>query len=374
MSLKQRIWFLAAIAIMASLIGVGAWMDAARIKSSPDGLSIDMSIREIAPKLNFSRRALALELGLSPDVSKRKPIRIYGVTQVKLDHIVEHTLLHRGGMLKYSVYLALVLGGLIFLVKLGRPNGADAENKSNAYPRTPYVVFLLVSILVVGFLLGKSPNPMEGIVKAVKAMAGFYSETWGYFTAFAFFILLAVIGNKMICGWACPIGALQELIYSLPMMKKIKRKKPPFVVTNTIRTALFLTMLWLLFSAGRSSGTRSLYHNLNPFNLFDLHFENAVIAGTVIFVIIASFAIYRPFCQLICPFGWISWLAERFSIYRVRIDKDSCIHCETCANVCPTGSVKGLVKGKIMPADCFSCGRCLNVCPVDAIQYCRKMK
>jgi polyferredoxin len=374
LSMRQRVWFLAVLVIMVSLIGIGAWLDAARINSFPEELSIDMSIREIAPKLNFSHRSLALELDLPPNASKRKPIRIYEVTQEKLDRVTEHALLHRNNMFKYSVYLALVVGGLIFLVKLGRPTGANIKNKSDTYPRAPYIIFLLFSVLVAGFSLGKSPNPMEGVVKVVKAMAGFYSDASGYFAAFAFFIFLAIIGNKMICGWACPIGALQELIYSLPLMKKIKQKKPPFIFTNAIRTTLFVITAWLLLAAGPTSRNRSLFHNLNPFNLFDWRFENAVIAGTVVIVIVMSFAIYRPFCQLICPFGWVSWLVERFSIYRVRINRNRCINCGACVKACPTESIKGLVKGKIMTADCFSCGRCLNICPVDAIQYACKMK
>lgn len=67
--------------------------------------------------------------------------------------------------------------------------------------------------------------------------------------AFAFFAVLAVIGNKLICGWACPFGALQELIYHLPILRKLGKRKIPFVASNTLRGTLFIVML-LLFGIG----------------------------------------------------------------------------------------------------------------------------
>ncbi|MDP8230399.1 MAG: 4Fe-4S binding protein, partial [Candidatus Gorgyraea atricola] len=108
---------------------------------------------------------------------------------------------------------------------------------------------------------------------------------------------------------------------------------------------------------------------LNPFNLFNLDFEAFSILLTVIIVSLVSFIAYRPFCQFICPFGLISWIAERFSIFRVRIDKEKCVQCGACIKACPLGAAEGRINRKILPADCFSCARCLNVCPVDAIQY-----
>jgi polyferredoxin len=79
-------------------------------------------------------------------------------------------------------------------------------------------------------------------------------------------------------------------------------------------------MLLLLF--GIVGGKRGLvvYHFVNPFNLFNLRFESPTILLTVILALGLSLITYRPFCQFICPFGFVSWLAERFSLVRVRVD------------------------------------------------------
>ena len=368
-SFKQRVWLFATIAGMLSIVMFGGLLNSSHESKATVDFNTDMSIKDIAPQLGITGKSLAREFKLPLDVSKRKPLKVLGVTPEELDHVTEHLLSHRDTMLKYYVYAALVLGGLIFLTRLGRPDLSDVKHRSGWYPRPPYMIFLILSVIVAGFLLGKSPNPMEGVVKVFKSMVGLYPDPMAKVIAFLFFIVLAVIGNKIICGWACPFGALQELIYSIPVLKKIKQRKLPFVLTNTIRAGLFAAMLLLLFGIiGGRKGT-VIYHYLNPFNLFNLDFESISILLTVILALLASFVIYRPFCQLICPFGFISWMAERFSIIRVRIDKDTCNECGTCLKACPLEAAKGLVYSKRLPADCFSCARCLNVCPVDAIQY-----
>jgi len=369
LSRKQYAWFLGTVTLMVMIIGTGIVLNPPTMPENVVNVSIEMSIRDMAPKLNVTGKALARELDLPLDVSKTKPLSALGVQTETLQHAAHHLLSHRDTTLKYYVYAAFVLGGLVFLVRLGRPDQSDVKHRSQWYPRTPYIMFLLGSVIVAGFLLGKSPNPMEGAVKVFKSMVGLYPDPTFKVIAFLFFIVLAVLGNKLICGWACPFGALQELIYSIPVLKGIKKRKFPFALTNTIRGILFAVMLLFLFGIVGSRKGMVLYHYINPFNLFNFDFETISIVLTIILALFGSFLVYRPFCQLICPFGFLSWVAERFSITRVCIDKEKCTQCGACITACPLTAAEGRVHGKRLPADCFSCARCLNVCPFDAIQY-----
>ena len=373
-SFKQRIWLFVTVAGMLAIIVFGILLGSSSKPKESIEFNINMSIQDIAPKLGVTGKGLARELELPLDVSKRKPVRTLGVTYEELDHAIEHILSHRDSILKYYVYAALVLLGLVFLVRLGRPDKSDSKNHRTWYPKTPYIIVLLFSVVVAGFILGKSPNPMEGTVKVFKSMVGLYPDPMVKVIAFGFFIILAVIGNKIICGWACPFGALQELIYSIPILQKIKKRKLPFMLTNTIRVCLFIAMLFFLFGIIGGRKGFVIYHYVNPFNLFNLDFEAFSILLTVIITLLVSAAVYRPFCQLICPFGFVSWIAERFSIFRVQIDKKKCTQCGACIKVCPLEAAEGRVNGKKLPADCFSCARCLNVCPADAIQYASVLK
>jgi ferredoxin len=354
---------------MLAIVGAGLYLTTSAEEPAGASFTTDMSIQQIAPTLGVTGKALARELGLDLETPKKKPLKALGVTDDKLQHAVEHLLSHRDATLKYFVYAALVFGSVVFLVRLGRPDETDVKQRRLWYPRAPYIAVLLISVTVCGFLLGKSPNPMEGAVKVFKSAVGLYPDPMVKLLAFLFFIALAIAGNKVICGWACPFGALQELIYTLPILSRPKRVKLPFWLTNTVRAVLFFIVLLFLFGIVGGHKGLVIYHYINPFNLFNLDFDPVSIAIAVGAVLAIAFAVYRPFCQFICPFGLISWMAEKLSVCRVNVDQDKCTHCGACIKACPLEAAKGRVERKSFPADCFSCARCLNVCPVDAVRY-----
>ncbi len=375
LSKKQQIILFSTIVLMFLIVAAGYIIAPPSREKEKFAYNTEMSMKELAPKLGVTGKALAKELKLTLDAPKAKPLKALGVTDEKLEHVVEHLLSHIDTTVKYYIYGALFVGGLIYLLMLGIPENSPAGKRRFHYPPFIYTLFLLSSLIFAGFMLGKSPNPMEGIVKVFKSMVGLYPDPVNKVKAFIFFIILAVIGNKIICGWACPMGALQELIYKLPLFKRIKAKKLPFILTNTIRAGAFIVMLLFLFGVIGGKRGMVIYHYINPFNLFNLEFELASILIAVVAIIIFSFFTYRPFCQFICPFGFVSWIAERISIFRIRVDKEKCTECGACIKACPLEAAKGRVKGKIASADCFSCARCLRVCQEDAMKYtviCRK--
>jgi len=369
LSNRQKLWLVLTLLAAVGIVVVGGLRQKEAAPHLPSQFTVEMSIKRIAPQLDVTGKNLARELGLPLHAGKGKPLKSLGVTQAELDHAVEHLLSHRETTLKYYILAALVLFGLVHLVRLGRPDGSPLAERKGWYPRWPYVAALAVAVAVCGFALGKSPNPMEGAVKVFKSFVGLYPSVADKVWAFVFFAVLAVIGNKLICGWACPFGALQELIYHVPVLKKLKKRRVPFAVSNTIRGLLFVVMLLLLFGiVGRREGF-VIYHYVNPFNLFNFDIETVSVGATIVVALVVSFGFYRPFCQFVCPFGFLSWLLERVSIFRVKIDRNRCINCGACVSACPLDAAKDRVAGKPLPADCFSCARCLNACPVDAIRY-----
>jgi len=370
LSPRQKIWSIVSVAAVFLIIALGILCEPDRPSQAENQFTISMSIKEIAPKLGVTGKGLARELSLSLDTPKRRPLSKLGISQEQLDHAVAHILSHRSTGLKYYVFAAIVLFGLMYLTRFGRPDNASISERKLWYPRIPYITCLLAAVLVCGFVLGKSPNPMEGTVKVFKSMVGLYPSIISKLIALIFFVVLAVIGNKLICGWACPFGALQELIYSLPILRKVKQWKTPFWLTNTIRGGLFCVALLFLFGIVGGRKGFVIYHYLNPFNLFNLDFDHWLILLTVVVFLTLAFFTYRPFCQFICPFGLVSWIAEKLSLYRVIIDEEKCTKCGACIKACPLHAAKGKVENKTFSADCFSCARCLNVCPVDAIHYC----
>jgi ferredoxin len=369
LSFKQKVIMSGTMIVMLAIVLLGIVQMPDKKKLDYSEFTIDKNLSQLASRLGVTGRSLAKELKLDIESNKKKPVSEMGVVQVKLNKAVKHLAGHKDTTLKYYIYLALVFGALIYLLYLGRPVKADIKQRKYWFPAAFYNVFLVASVIFCGFMLGKSPNPMEGAVKVFKTAVGLYPDPLVRSAAFIFFILLAIIGNKIICGWACPFGSLQELIYSLPILKKIKSKKLPFAVTNFVRTLFFIVMLVILFGIIGGKKGMVVYHYVNPFNLFNLDFDEVSISISIIVFLSVAVFVYRPFCQLICPFGFISWAFEKISFNRVKIDFKLCTNCKTCVKACPLEAAKGILEKKKFRADCFSCTRCLKVCPVDAIEY-----
>lgn len=209
---------------------------------------------------------------------------------------------------------------------------------------------------------------MRAIVQVFQSLAlGRYSlpVTLLVFLAFA---LMTIIGVKLVCGWGCPVGTLQELLYRLPVFTKIKKKRVPFWFSNSVRVALFAFFLILVFGLISGIQDQSLYRYFNPFRLFEWNFR---VTAPIFVILIFGISLfnYRPYCMFVCPFGLFSWLIQDLSIFRVRVNKNACLDCGKCGRACPTRAAEGMLNGKTFKPDCFSCARCFNACPNDSLEY-----
>jgi ferredoxin len=321
----------------------------------------DMTLQEAAHALGMTGKELAYTLGLSVEVDKQTPLKELGVTDEKLSDAVRHAAHETGNIdwLKYPIWVLVSITALVFLLR-------DRARKAI------YLSVLTFSLFTTGFALGKAPNPMESVSKIFKTAVGVYPDVTAKVLAFIFFCLLAVVGNKIICGWGCPFGALQELFYELPLgraISRLRKKQLPLVLTNSLRAVFFAAFLLVVFGIIGNRKGLVLYHYVNVFNLFDFEFELlSILISIILFTVISSF-VYRSFCQFVCPFGFISWFLERVSLAGVRVNRDNCTECRACASACPLEAMKGRLDRHRFPADCFSCARCLRSCNYNALDY-----
>lgn len=82
-------------------------------------------------------------------------------------------------------------------------------------------------------------------------------------------------------------------------------------------------------------------------------------------VLILSVLIYRPFCKYLCPLGAVYSVFNKVSVFRYQIDREKCISCGVCADVCGM-QVNPLKDAN--HAECIRCGACKKACPAKAIR------
>ena len=181
--------------------------------------------------------------------------------------------------------------------------------------------------------------------------------------------LMSIAAGKGFCGTACPVGALQELLYRIPILRKLKAKKVPFKITNTVRIILFVLFIAVAFLFS----TSTYYY----YNLFDLiHWEFSMqwidfieFMAFLVIILGISLFLFRPFCYFICPMGLYTWVLEHIAPLKVRIKKDACNSCGVCEKVSPCNAVKGIVDGDKIRGDCHLCGDCIKSCTQGALYF-----
>jgi polyferredoxin len=158
------------------------------------------------------------------------------------------------------------------------------------------------------------------------------------------------------------------LLYKIPILKKLKKFRVSFNISNTVRIIIAMLFFALLIMLGIS-----VYYYINLFDLIDLSLDIPAIELTalIIFMVLAlssSLILFRPFCYFICPIGLLTWLFEQFSIMKIRLDKTKCNNCTRCEILSPCPAIKDIMNEKKLRADCHLCGICIEECTSGALK------
>lgn len=228
---------------------------------------------------------------------------------------------------------------------------------------------LLASFIIFGGILGSEPNSMS----TVKDIISTYAIKGIIFpprlVALLVFLLVVFIANKFICAWACQFGTLQDFIFQLNRNSKekkgvFKQYKVPFLVSNSIRVIFFSVFVLIAFI-----GSIDIIEIINPFNIFNPIVLTIIGIVFITMILIASLFIYRPWCHFFCPFGLVGWMVEKFSLYKIKVNYDTCTACGGCYKACPSEAMEAILKQSRVTPDCFSCGSCINACPTKSIEF-----
>lgn len=197
---------------------------------------------------------------------------------------------------------------------------------------------------------------------------------------FGIILLYGIILGRTICGFLCPFGLIQDLLYKIktPKLKKSRVTKV-FSWLKYVILVLLVVVFPLIYvfkdtplpafckyicPAGTLGGAIGLLSNSVNEELFPM-------LGPLFtwkFVLLVAFIlacifIYRFFCRFFCPLGALYGLFNKISILGIKLEKPKCTDCGRCISTCKMDITT------VGDKECISCGDCVSVCPTSAIQY-----
>ena len=207
-------------------------------------------------------------------------------------------------------------------------------------------------------------------------LSGGYKKIAFPFYVLGFLMLFGLTLGRWICGWICPFGWVQDLVYRIPFFKKIRTFRSDrylrwlkyavlgiLVIGMPLYSALKGVLVpWfckLLCPAGTLlGGVPLVLANGNLQGQIGVLFWWKVGAASAILLL--SLLISRPFCRYLCPLGAIYGCFNRIALVHLDYDEPTCVHCGKCETVCPMGIDPVTQFNSV---ECIRCGRCARTCP-----------
>ena len=192
-------------------------------------------------------------------------------------------------------------------------------------------------------------------------------------------LLVGVLAGRLLCGWVCPFGFLQDLLFRI----KTRKFKLPAWTANIKYGVLVLLVFTFPFLLGEETSlsfcricpaaaaqvslpaaTASVFGGQGLAGIGAWSWVKLGVLVAVIAVVIFS---SRAFCKVLCPIGALLAPLNHISLWRVKPATENCIKCRRCDRKCPTAvAPSARILQREAPsrsADCVVCHKCQAVCP-----------
>lgn len=205
-----------------------------------------------------------------------------------------------------------------------------------------------------------------GALQAVIGSADFHFS----FYVIGFILACGVVLGRAVCGFLCPFGLMQELMYKIPFYKKKLWKG--FTYLKYVLLLIFALAMPLMFTNVVGMGAPAFCEYICPAGTLEggiplllTHVELRRTVGGLFFLklciligtLVGCVITCRYFCKVMCPLGAIYGLLNKISIYHMEVDLNRCITCNKCETLCPM-EINPIKNPR--SAECIRCGKCVK--------------
>lgn len=191
--------------------------------------------------------------------------------------------------------------------------------------------------------------------------------------------ILGAVFGRFICGWACPFGLLQDLLFKIPTRKF--SIAPALHYGKHLALVLLVIVLPILVVDSFGMGQAWYCKYLCPAGtleagipmlllLPDLRTTIGVLfyfkLSVAVLFLLWSIAASRPFCRTGCPLGAFYSFFNKYSVVKVVHLADNCTQCNECHKVCPVDIFFNQTPDS---NECIKCLKCRHeACNFNAIE------
>lgn len=213
-------------------------------------------------------------------------------------------------------------------------------------------------------------------IGALQAVSGSMDFKFSFYVI-GFLLAAGVFLGRIVCGFLCPFGFIQELLNKIPGRKfKVPR---PLLYIKYVILIVFVILMPVVLTNYMGIGKPAFCQFICPAGtleggipLLSMHDELRQTIGSLfslkltilIITIIGCVLSCRFFCKTLCPLAVIYGLLNKISFYHLNINEYQCVHCGKCARTCKMNVDPVKHPNSV---ECIRCGECAEVCPTKAI-------
>ena len=246
-------------------------------------------------------------------------------------------------------------------------------------------------------------DPLLGITSILASRELILSMILGIFT-----VVLTIFAGRAWCGWLCPLGTILDWkpMFSIKI-SKVRIQSHWLMVKYIILCIIFFISFF---------GSLSLLI-LDPITIFSRTVTNVLIPGFISLVTFIEFSLYQiepfqssieqfdymirstlftdqPFflpnlmitfffglvltlnlirtrfwCRYLCPLGALLGIISKTSLFKHKLNQETCISCNQCETICPTEAIDSNNNFFANSSECISCLDCIEICPTKSITF-----
>jgi polyferredoxin len=172
-------------------------------------------------------------------------------------------------------------------------------------------------------------------------------------------VTLLLWGRGVYCGWLCPFGALQELVFQVGQWFKLPKHEFSQLVHERLWALKYVILLGLFGVSLQSMSQAEYLAEVEPFKTainmrFMREWGYVVYAGGLVAVSLFN---RKFFCKYMCPLGAALTIPAKFRIFDwLRRHRECGRPCQICAEECEVQAIRK--NGEINPNECHYCLDC----------------